>query len=118
MFPPTTTMTTTIIIIMNNDNIINYEFRLVVAATVDATASEQNDRGGGRDGTYDDGLHNEYDGGALVFVNNKHATAANGSSSSRHTRYIIIIIIIILVCIINYLACSIHQHTCKGLVMD
>ena len=44
---------------MNNDNIINYEFRLVVAATVDATASEQNDRGGGgRDGTYD-GLHNE-----------------------------------------------------------
>ncbi|KAL4142058.1 hypothetical protein QTP88_004590 [Uroleucon formosanum] len=37
-------------------------------------ASEQNDRGG-RDGTYG-GLRNECDGGAVVFVNNKHATAA------------------------------------------
>jgi len=37
---------------MNNGNIINYEFRLVVAATVEAAASEQNDRGG-IDGTYD-----------------------------------------------------------------
>lgn len=56
MFPPTAI----IIIIMNNGNIINYEFRLVVAATVEAAASEQNDRGG-IDGTYD-GPHIGSDG--------------------------------------------------------